>query len=75
MDYYWLISSTGKDIGRSSSQVKEMSNGNNLYADNSVWNIPILKKMNFKPNLDSFVLYHNRYANLQIVLKPRLKQL
>lgn len=58
-NHYWLIPSTGKDIGGVSSQIKEMSRGYNLNADNSVWKIPILRKIDFNPNLNSFVLNYN----------------
>ncbi len=56
MKYYWLIPSTGDDIGKASSQVKGMKEGYDLYADNSVWKIPYFESPKIEPNFDALQL-------------------
>lgn len=68
MQYYWLIQSTGDDIGKASSQVKGMKDGYDFYGPYSVRNLPLFQKPNFEPNLDALQL--NNQAKLTDIIIP-----
>jgi len=68
MQYYWLIQSTGDDIGKASSQVKGMIEGYDYYAENSVWKLPLFEKPNFEPNFNALQL--NNSAKLTDIIIP-----
>ncbi len=68
MQYYCLIQSTGDDIGKASSQIKGMKDGYNLYADNSVWKLPLFEKPKIEPNFNALQL--NNSAKLTDIIIP-----
>lgn len=68
MEYFWLIQSTGDDIGKASSQTKGMKVGYDFYGTNSVRNLPLFQKPDFEPDFDAIEL--NNQAKLTDIIIP-----